>query len=64
MKIYRYKLYSKAKRCGLHEEITRFGEVRNYAARMMEIYNRLLYKQQDTQGGYQHETLQAHEEIR
>ena len=41
MKIYRNKLYSKAKRRGLHEEITRFGEVRNYAARMMEIYNRL-----------------------
>lgn len=41
MKIYRHKLYSKAKRRGLHEEITRFGEVRNYAVRMMEIYNKL-----------------------
>ena len=41
MKIYRNKLYSKAKRRGLHEEITRFGEVRNYAVRMMEIYNKL-----------------------
>ena len=49
MKIYRYKLYSKAKRRGLHEEITRFGEVRNYAARMMEIYNALHRKPKEGQ---------------
>ena len=41
MKIYRYKLYSKARRTGLHKTLTQFGYVRNYAARMMEIYNRL-----------------------
>ena len=37
----RYKLYTKAKRRGLHRTITRFGEVRNYATKMMERYNNL-----------------------
>ena len=38
MKIYRYKLYTKAKRSGLHKTITRFGEVRNYAVKMADGY--------------------------
>lgn len=38
MKIYRYKLYTKAKRSGLHKTITRFGEVRNYAVKMVDGY--------------------------
>lgn len=41
MKIYRQKLYSNAKRKGLHQVITRFGEVRNYAVKMMAKYNAL-----------------------
>ena len=41
MKIFRYKLYTKAKRRGLHKTITRFGEVRNYATKMMERYNKI-----------------------
>ena len=47
MKIYRFKLYSKARRRGLHEEITRFGDVRNYAVKMMEWYNKLHRKPKD-----------------
>ena len=38
MKAYRYKLYTNARRGGLHKTITRFGEVRNYAVKMMELY--------------------------
>lgn len=38
MKIYRYKLYDKAKRGYLDRTITRFGEVRNYAVKMTEYY--------------------------
>ena len=41
MKIYRQKLYSNAKRKGLHRVITRMGDVRNYAVKMMEKYNAL-----------------------
>ena len=41
MKIYRQKLYSNAKRRGLHKVITRFGDVRNYAVKMMAKYNAL-----------------------
>ena len=41
MKIYRYKMYSKARDGVLGDEITRFGHVRNYAVKMMEWYNRL-----------------------
>ena len=41
MKIYRQKLYSNAKRKGLHKVITRMGDVRNYAVKMMEKYNAL-----------------------
>lgn len=41
MKVYRFKMYTKAKEGCLHEEITRFGKVRNYAVKMMEIYNKL-----------------------
>ena len=41
MKVYRQKLYSNAKRKGLHQVITRMGDVRNYAVKMMEKYNAL-----------------------
>ena len=41
MKIYRYKMYSRAKDGVLGDEITRFGYVRNYAVKMMEWYNKL-----------------------
>lgn len=37
MKIYRYKLYTNGRRGNLHRTITRFGEVRNYAVKMMEL---------------------------
>ena len=38
MKIYRYKMYDKAKRGRLDKTITRFGYVRNYAVKMTEYY--------------------------
>ena len=37
MKIYRYKLYTNSRRGNLHRTITRFGEVRNYAVKMMGL---------------------------
>lgn len=47
MKIYRYKMYSKASEGVLGDEITRFGDVRNYAVKMMEWYNKLHRKPKD-----------------
>ena len=40
MKIYRIKAYTKAKRGCFDRQITRFGYVRNYAVKMMEMYYR------------------------
>lgn len=44
MKIYRYKLYSNARRGELRELIYRFGILRNYAVKMYQGYYRLTRK--------------------
>ena len=44
MKVYRYKLYSNAKRGELNELIFRFGIVRNYAVKMFRGYYKLTGK--------------------
>lgn len=44
MKVYLQKLYSNARRKGLHKTIDRFGIVRNYAVRMMETYYKVTGK--------------------
>ena len=54
MKIYRYKLYSNAKRVELRELIYRFGILRNYAVKMYRGYYKLTGK---TLSAY---TLQKH----
>ena len=54
MKVYRYKLYTNAKRGELKELIYRFGIVRNYAAKMYRVYYKMTGK---TLSAY---TLQKH----
>ena len=44
MKVYRYKLYTNAKRGELKELIYRFGIVRNYAVKMYRVYYKLTGK--------------------
>ena len=44
MKVYIQKLYSNARRKGLHKTIDRFGIVRNYTVRMMEVYYKMTGK--------------------
>lgn len=44
MKVYRYKLYTNAKRGELKELIYRFGIVRNYAVKMFHGYYKLTGK--------------------
>ena len=44
MKVYRYKLYTNAKRGELRELIYRFGIVRNYAVKMFHGYYKLTGK--------------------
>ena len=44
MKVYLQKLYSNARRKGLNKTIDRFGIVRNYTVRMMEVYYKMTGK--------------------
>ena len=44
MKVYRYKLYSNARRGELRELIYRFGILRNYVVKMYHTYYKLYGK--------------------